>query len=128
MRSMLVAPGVPSGMPATMITRRPAFTKPSWKARRQARSTMSPGSLASSVTMQWMPHATESLRPVPMFGDSATIGTCGRSRATRKPVEPENVQHTTAERSSVSAIWRAAAAIASAPVASGSACCAFMMV
>ena len=89
---------------------------------------MSPGSLASSVTMQWMPQATESLRPVATLGDSATIGTCGRSRATRRPVEPENVQHTTADRSSVSAIWRAAAAIASDPVASGSACWVFMMV
>ena len=78
--------------------------------------------------MQWMPQATDSLRPVATFGDSATIGTCGRSRATRSPVEPEQVQQMMAERSSVSAIWRAAAAMASAPVASGSACCAFMMV
>ena len=78
--------------------------------------------------MQWMPQATESLRPVARFGEIATIGSCGRSRATRKPVEPEKVQQMIAERSSVSAIWRAAAAMASAPVASGSACCAFMMV
>ena len=34
--------------------------------------------------MQWMPQATASLRPVATLGDSATIGTCGRSRATRK--------------------------------------------
>ncbi len=75
-----------------------------------------------------MPQQTDSRRPVSTFGDSATIGTCGRSRATRSAVEPEKVQQTTAERSSVSAIWRAAAAMASEPVASGSACCAFMMV
>ena len=55
------------------------------------------------------------------------IGDFGRSRATRSAVEPENVQHTTAERSSVSAIWRAAAAMASDPVASGSARCAWMI-
>ena len=39
-----------------------------------------------------------------MFGDSATIGGFGRSRATRRPVEPEEVQQTMAARSSVSAI------------------------
>ena len=62
-----------------------------------------------------------------MFGESATIGGFGRSRATRSAVEPEKVQQTIAGRSSVSAIWRAAAAIASAPVASGSARCAWMI-
>ena len=40
-RSMLVAPGVPSGTPATTITRCPARAKPSLNASRQARSTMS---------------------------------------------------------------------------------------
>jgi hypothetical protein len=54
------------------------------------------------------------------LGEIATIGDVGRSRATRRPVAPELVQHTIAARSSVSAISRAAAAIASAPVASGS--------
>ncbi len=38
MRSMLVAPGVQSGTPATTITRWPALAKPSLKASRQARS------------------------------------------------------------------------------------------
>jgi hypothetical protein len=56
-----------------------------------------------------------------MFGDSATTGGRGRSRATRNAVEPEEVQQITAARSSVSAMWRAASAMASAPVASGSA-------
>ena len=36
MRSMLVAPGVPSGTPATMMTRRPALAKPSENAIRLA--------------------------------------------------------------------------------------------
>ena len=52
----------------------------------------------------------------------ATIGGCGRSRDRRRPVEPELVQQTMAERSSVSATCRAAAAMASAPVGSGSVC------
>ena len=38
------------------------------------------------------------------FGEIDTIGGCGRSRATRKAVAPDDVQHTTALRSSVSAI------------------------
>ena len=40
-RIMLVAPGVPSGTPATMMTRWPALANPSLKAIWQARSTMS---------------------------------------------------------------------------------------
>jgi len=51
--------------------------KPSLNAMRQARSTMSSWSCASSVTTQCTPHTTASLRPVAMLGDSATIG--GRS-------------------------------------------------
>ena len=74
-RIMLVAPGVPSGTPATMMTRRPALAKPSLNASRQARSTMSSWSRASSATTQWMPQATESLRPVERLGEIATIGT-----------------------------------------------------
>ena len=40
-RIILVAPGVPSGTPATMMTRWPALAKPSRNAIWQARSTMS---------------------------------------------------------------------------------------
>ena len=43
-----------------------------------------------------MPQTTDSLRPVATFGEIATIGSCGRSRATRRPVEPETVQQTIA--------------------------------
>src|SRR6266550_2473884 len=68
-----------------------------------------------------MPQTSDNLRPVERLGEIATIGGSGRSRATRKPVEPEKVQQTMAERSSVSAICRVAAAMASAPVASGAA-------
>ena len=89
---------------------------------------MSSWSCASSVTTQCTPQTTASRRPVDMFGDSATIGGRGRSRATRKAVEPDEVQQMTAARSSVSAMWRAASAMASAPVASGTARCALMMV
>ena len=46
----------------------------------------------------------------------ATIGGFGRSRATRIAVEPELVQQMIAGRSSVSAIWRAASAMASPAV------------
>ena len=76
---------------------------------------------------QCTPHASDSRRPVAIFGDSATIGGFGRSRATRRPVEPDEVQQTMAARSSVSAMFCAAAAMASAPVASGSGRCALMM-
>ena len=65
---------------------------------------------------QWMPQTSDNLRPDATIGESATIGGCGRSRDTRSPVEPDEVQHTMAARSSVSATWRAAAAMASAPV------------
>ena len=120
MRTMLVVPGMPSGTPATMMTRSPARAKPSRNAMRQARSTMSSWSCASSATMQWTPHTAARRRPVATLGEIATIAGPGRSRATRSAVAPDEVQQTTAERSSVSAIWRDAAAIASAPVASGS--------
>ena len=104
-----------------MMTRRPALAKPSVNEMWQARSTMSSWFRASSAITQCTPHASDSLRPVVMFGEMATIGGSGRSRAMRSAVEPELVQQMTADRSSVSAIWRAAAAIASAPVGSGSA-------
>jgi hypothetical protein len=71
---MLVAPGVPSGTPATMITPWPALAKPSLKASRQARSTMSSRSCASSATMQWMPQTSDGRRPVAILGEIATIG------------------------------------------------------
>jgi hypothetical protein len=59
------------------------------------------------------------LRPVETFGEIDMIGDRGRSRATRSAVAPEEVQHDRVE------IERfgdpcAAAAMASAPVASGS--------
>ena len=124
MRSMLVVPGEPSGTPATMMTRWPARAKPSRKAMLPARLTMSSRSCASSATTQCTPQTTDSLRPVARFGVIATTGGFGRSRATRSAVDPELVQQMIADRSSVSAIWRAASAIASPAVGSGSARCA----
>src|SRR5258705_312790 len=112
MRTMLVVPGMPSGTPATMITRWPALAKPSRKAMEPARSTMSSWSCASSATTQCTPHTTDNLRPVARFGVIATTGSFGRSRATRIAVEPELVQQMMADNSSVSAIWRAASAVA----------------
>ena len=79
-------------------------------------------SRASSSMTQWMPQTTDNFRPAASIGEIATIGHFGRSRDTRRPVEPEQVQQTIAARSSVSATWRVAAAIASAPVRSGSVC------
>ena len=73
------------------------------------------------------PHQRELAGPVAMFGEIDTIGAFGRSRATRSAVAPDEVQHTRALRSSVSAISRAAAAMASAPVASGATRWASMM-
>ena len=91
MRSMLVEPGVLSGTPAVMMMRSPGLPKPSSKAMRQARSTMSSRSLASGVTTQCVPHSSDSRRAVSRIGDSAMIGTCGRSRAARRPVVPDAV-------------------------------------
>jgi len=61
------------------------------------------------------------------LGVIATSGGFGRSRATRMAVEPDEVQQMIADNSSVSAICRAASAMASAPVASGSVRCASMI-
>jgi hypothetical protein len=107
-----------------MMTRWPDRAKPSRKPIELARLTMSSRSLASSATTQCTPHTAESFRPVARFGVIATTGTFGRSRATRIAVEPEDVQQMIADRSSVSAICRAASAIASPTVGSGSARCA----
>ena len=80
------------------------------------------------ATTQCTPQTSAACAPVATFGEIATIGGLrplardaqrGRARggpAARSPT-----------RSSVSAIWRAAAAMASAPVASGSVRCAWMM-
>ena len=65
---------------------------------------------------------TLDLSAIVCWTSSGSIGGCGRSRERRRPVEPELVQQTMAERSSVSATCSAAAAMASAPVRSGSVC------
>ena len=91
MRSMLVAPGVPSGTPAVMMMRWPGSAKPSSRAMRQARETMSSRSWASSVRTQCRPQTSARRRLVAVMGVSAMIGTVGRSRDTRMPVEPEAV-------------------------------------
>ena len=71
------------------------------------------------------PRRATSRRPVDDVRRERDDRRAAAARARRAaPVEPEAVQQTIAARSSVSAIWRAAAAIASAPVASGSVRCA----
>src|SRR5947207_13878690 len=87
----LVAPGVPSGRPATTMTRWPGSANRSLNAIRQARSTISFSSRASSSMTQWMPQTTDNFRPAASIGEIATIGHFGRSRDTRSPVEPEQV-------------------------------------
>ncbi len=67
-RSMLVAPGVPSGTPAVITIRSPCLAKPSLKANLAARSTMSSRSCASSVSTQCSPQASASLRTVLAVG------------------------------------------------------------
>jgi hypothetical protein len=47
--------------------------------------------MASGETTQCVPHKSDSRRAVLTIGDSATIGTCGRSRAARRPVVPDAV-------------------------------------
>ena len=115
-----MAPGVPRGTPAVMTMDCSGAANPSRQAMRQARSTMSSKSWASSVTTQCKPQARASRRPVLCTGVSAMIGTLGLSRAARKPVDPELVQLTMAAACSVCTTWRAAAMMASGVVASGS--------
>ena len=66
--------------------------KPSMKACRQARSAMSRSSRASSVTTACTPQTSARRRAVATIGVSARIGERGRSRAMRRPVEPDAVQ------------------------------------
>ena len=127
MRSMLVAPGVPSGTPATMMTRRPALAKPSANAMRLARSTMSSWSCASSATTQCTPQTSDNRRPVAIFGEIATIGgvrpLARHAQAGRAGKGPADDRRQIERFGDL----RAPPAMASAPVASGSARCAWMM-
>src|SRR5215217_61848 len=121
MRTMLVAPGVPKGMPATMMMRSPTDEYPSRRANLQARKAMSSISLASFVRIECTPHTRARRRAVLTLGVSAMTVEFGRSRAMRNAVEPEKVQAATVLMLSVSVIWWEAAAMASDPVASGAA-------
>jgi hypothetical protein len=105
----------------------PGLAKPSRKAMRQARSTTSSTSCASSVSTLCNPQTTATRRAVSGRGVRARIGVTGRSRAILSPVAPDDVQQTTAAVLRVSATCRAAAEMASGAVGSGVACWASMM-
>ena len=126
MRTILVAPGVPNGTPATMMMRSPAHGEAFAEGecagpRRPCRRCHAHLRRRRECTPQ-----TTARRPaVSRFGVIATIGGCGRSRATRSAVAPERGPgDDRVEIERLGDICRAAAAMASAPVASGSARCA----
>src|SRR3954453_20393121 len=124
MRTMLVAPGVPKGTPATTMMRSPTAANSSRTANFAARNAMSSTSLASLVTIGCTPQTRARRRAVSRFGVRASTVEFGRSRASLSAVEPEKVHTVTALRFSASAIWCEAAAMASEPVASGAFLCA----
>ena len=87
---MLVVPAMPSGTPATMMTRWPGLGKA--VAERNASRRGRPcrrGRARLRRPRNARPTPTDSLRPVARFGVIATTGGFGRSRATRIAVEPE---------------------------------------
>ena len=91
MRSMLVAPGVPSGTPAVMMMRSPGPARPSRWAMKQAWLTMSSRLSGSSPKTQCSPQTSDRRRAVATTGDRARIGVLGRSREARMAVVPEAV-------------------------------------
>src|SRR5829696_8128852 len=119
MRTMLVAPGVPNGTPATTMMRSPTAANSSRTANFAARNAMSSTSLASLVTIGCTPQTRARRRAVSRFGVRASTVEFGRSRASLSAVEPEKVHTVMALRFSASAIWCDAAAIASDPVGAG---------
>ncbi len=129
MRTMLVAPGVPSGTPATMMMRWPGLGEA--LAEREACRRGSPcrrgRARRRSTTAMHAPDDREaaSRREVRRDRDDRSSSAARARRGRRSSRRTSSAAM--AGRSSVSAIWRAASAIASAPVASGSVRCAWMI-
>src|SRR5260370_18268188 len=89
MRSRLVAPGVPNGIPALIRMVSPGFANSSATAHRHACSTISATVETSGVCTECTPHTSASERAVPRLGVMLRIGGTGRSRAARRLVDPE---------------------------------------
>src|SRR5688572_10182981 len=116
----LVDPGVPNGTPAMMTMRWPAAATPWRNAILLALATISSKLAISRVRTAWAPHNRPSRRAVLSDGVSTSKGTAGRSRATRRAVDPEAVKLTIADALTVPTIVLADWAMASAVVGSGS--------
>src|SRR5690606_27513581 len=91
MRSRLVLPGMPNGMPAVIAIMSPGLAKPSSCVTLIATATMSVTELTSSTTLACTPQTKAMRRAVSSFGVMHTIGAVGRSRAARIDVVPEVV-------------------------------------
>jgi hypothetical protein len=93
MRSMLVAPGVPSGMPAVMAMRSPGRARPSLIGDDAgAIDHVLEVHRIGRFCTQWMPQTTERRRTVAEVRRERDDGLAdGRSRAARIAVEPDEV-------------------------------------
>ena len=112
-RSAFVVPGWLNGTPAVTTTSSPGLAKPSARARRPARDAASVMELTTPVMTACTPHTSAKRRAVARLGVSPSTGHSGRSRATRSAVLPPSVKAAMAAAPTVSATWRAAAAMAS---------------
>ncbi len=112
---MFVVPLTLKGTPAVTTIWSVSVAKPYSRAAFAALTTaILKRSTGPSVCTQWTPQVRQSRLTVAMSGDSAMIGTAGRSRATRLAVVPDWLKQQIALMSVVSAISRAAATMPSA--------------
>ena len=90
------SPASPNGTPAVTMIRSPPLARPWRSAIRFALPTISSKLATSRVRTACAPHSRPSRRAVFSDGVSTSSGTVGRSRATRRAVEPELVKQTIA--------------------------------
>ena len=114
-----MVPGWLKGTPAVTTTSSPGWAKPSMRAMRVARVTVSVMVCSSPVTTAWTPQTQARRRAVCMLVVRPSTGQSGRSRATRSAVLPPSVKAAMAAAPTVCAICRDAAAMALAAVRSG---------
>ena len=86
-----MVPGWLNGTPAVTTISWPVVAKPSARATRTARVTVSVMVWVSAAITAWTPHTTARRRAVAMLVVSASTGQSGRSRATRSAVLPPRV-------------------------------------
>src|SRR3954471_8080210 len=126
MRSRLVAPGVPNGVPALIRIVSPDRANPSLTAQWDAFSTISLTVVTSGVCTECTPHTNARLRAVVRLGVMLRMGGAGRSRAARRLVEPEVVYVTMSATGMTRATVFIAAQIAAALVDSADVLAALM--